>query len=201
MQVVSPALAQPAVVMAKQLALPAPPVSAQPQQEPVAPPAVQATLEPVQRDQADTPMAETVEEQLDVVAPTESKPAALQPIEDQPTEPEVKIEAPQVPNALENNSLLEDALAHRDAKKKGAKLMKKPAASKQVANTKPGPLEAKKSKAVPVSNKKPAKQGHNKGPIPNQKVRMRLKPQGCAKCRQRKGCCDSCWVQRGYRKG
>eukprot|EP00438_Fugacium_kawagutii_P002996 Skav220936 [mRNA] locus=scaffold3184:321763:323513:- [translate_table: standard] len=202
--VVSPVVTQPEVAMPKQLAMAAPFEPAEPQQGQVAPPA----LEPDQNGQVDVAMA-TVEDQLQVVAPTDSAPVALPSIEDKPAESNFNNDAPQVPNALESNTLLEDALSARETKKKGGTnpskpVMKKPSASTMKAgNTKAGPLETKKLKAAPVL-KRPAgavKSGHCKGPIPSQKVRMRLRPNGCAKCRERAGCCDSCWVQRGFRKG
>ena len=35
---------------------------------------------------------------------------------------------------------------------------------------------------------------------PSDAQRLRLQPNGCGKCRGRKGCCDSCWVYRGYER-
>lgn len=81
-----------------------------------------------------------------------------------------------------------DAPTRRDEKpfKKPAAFMKKPSAS--------------------GSNlKRPAASGTTrttttKGPIPSEKERKKMKPDGCSKCRHVVGCTASCWVQRGYHR-
>ena len=35
---------------------------------------------------------------------------------------------------------------------------------------------------------------------PTEAERLRVQPNVCGKCRGRKGCCDSCWVSRGYER-
>ena len=112
--------------------------------------------------------------------------------------------------AVEVNALLQQALCERDASKKqsgtgtcmrrpatsvkkAAPALKKPAACQAKPVAKPAAFKAKA-----VATKMPM---HSKGPIPQGRQRLKLRPDGCSKCRQRPGCCDSCWVGRGYRKG
>ena len=130
------------------------------------------------------------------------------------------------PDAVEVNAALEQALSDRDATKQKAQggtcmrkpasavkkqppALKKPAACKAKPVAKPAACKAKAASSVkkqPPAVKKPAaatkKPKWSKGPIPEGRQRFKLKPKGCSKCRKRAGCCDSCWVGRGYyRKG
>ena len=72
--------------------------------------------------------------------------------------------------------------------------MKKPAAAS--SSTSPKAKDNPKPKPKPAPKKQA--QRNSKGPITRQ-MRLKKKPQGCSKCRYVRGCCDSCWLQRGYR--
>ena len=80
---------------------------------------------------------------------------------------------------------------------------KKIAKAKSAATPEPKAKSAKvlKRPAAPTSQSSTEKvHQHSKGPIPSSAKRFKLKPEGCGKCRYVSGCCDSCWVQRGYHR-
>lgn len=123
-------------------------------------------------------------------------------------------------NALESNAKLEQALEARATGKKEEKdaeqkeqtqpkeaspqpkvgQMKKPAAAGKAASKKRPAAGAVSSGPVmkrPATSKQVASSG-TKGPAPPMSTRLRLRPDGCSKCRHVKGCTNSCWWQRGY---
>ena len=144
---------------------------------------------------------------LEVVAPVEEVPekqeeAPLKCLED--AKEEVKTEDGK-PKACEASELLEQALLERDRDKKEKKEgrgMKRPAAARATlgkSNAVGG--ESKPPVLKRPAAKKPQSVKHCKGPIPSTKVRLKMFPHGCGKCRGTAGCTPSCWVQRGYRRG
>ena len=184
-----------------QLALPAPP-----------PPAVSNPAVPNQP----APAQQSPEQVLEVVAPLEEPPkaAAVAAIEDMKDKGQQQV--PEVSNALQVNAKLEEAMDQREKKKEvnkqtgmkakkskvkkpcfmkkpSASLMMKPAAAKSLMKK---PSASSASTSASSSGQKPK---HSKGPIPSQKERCKLFPEGCSKCRNVPGCCDSCWRQRGFR--
>lgn len=70
-------------------------------------------------------------------------------------------------------------------KAKAKAAMKKPASAVKTTKSKIKTVKCKKS----VGDKKMTQQ-----------LRFKMKPEGCSKCRYRRGCTDSCWVQRGWTK-
>lgn len=140
---------------------------------------------------------EVAEAPVEVVPPVtrgaDSSVPRLLAIEDSPAGP------PSLPNggAVQNNQDLEDALQQRE-ERKAKPAMKKPSAAK--ARPKGKVVALKRPSAASSVQSQPAAK-HSKGPIPSKAKRLKLKPNGCSKCRERKGCCDSCWIGRGFRKG
>ena len=116
--------------------------------------------------------------------------------EEKPVETKAAEEKP----AMAVNAELERALEVRDKSKNeknggdapttGEKPFKKPAAI------------MKRPSASGSNLKRPAASGTttSKGPIPSEKERKKMKPDGCSKCRHVVGCTASCWVQRGYHR-
>lgn len=109
------------------------------------------------------------------------------------------------------NEQLEEALGARDQSKKEKK--EEAEEQKQVSEKKETEQAQKKPAGQSKSMKKPAAgsmkrpsavvdappvKRHRKGPIPGPKLRLKLMPQGCSKCRHRQGCTNSCWLGRGY---
>lgn len=100
---------------------------------------------------------------------------------------------------LEALSTLQNALQDREREKE--KVMKKPASAgcgvkgsgKKGTSMKKPASAAKKTKPT-----KAMKQDKPKKGIITEKMRMKLMPEGCSKCRYRKGCTNSCWLGRGY---
>lgn len=86
-----------------------------------------------------------------------------------------------------NEKIGGDASSTKDPKSEG---MKKPASS------------MKKPASSQTNFKRPAASSHTgtKGPIPSEKLRKKMKPDGCSKCRHVAGCTASCWAQRGYHR-
>ena len=121
--------------------------------------------------------------------------ATKEKAEEKPVETKAAEEKP----AMAVNAELERALEVRDKSKNeknggnapttGEKPFKKPAAI------------MKRPSASGSNLKRPAASGTttSKGPIPSEKERKKMKPDGCSKCRHVVGCTASCWVQRGYR--
>ena len=83
----------------------------------------------------------------------------------------------------------------KEPSKKSAKNSFKLAVEKSGAAPK---TDAKKAGAKSKASSKKAVKKNCKGVI-NQKTRLKLSPKGCSRCRFVKGCCDSCWVDKGYR--
>ena len=100
-----------------------------------------------------------------------------------------------------NGEKKQPVLKRPAAKKAKAKPKSKPAAKPKAV---PKPKVVPKPKTSPV--KRPASSfeqhevTHSKGKIPPRKLRLYRKPMGCSKCRWVPGCCDSCWVQRGFHR-
>ena len=86
-----------------------------------------------------------------------------------------------------NEKIGGDTSGTKDPKSEG---MKKPAAS------------MKKPSSSQNNLKRPAASSHTgtKGPIPSEKERKKMRPDGCSKCRHVAGCTASCWMQRGYHR-
>ena len=59
--------------------------------------------------------------------------------------------------------------------------------------------ESQKKAAPAQAAASSGKKADSKGPIPSDKIRRRLFPEGCSRCRWVAGCCRSCWAGRGYR--
>ena len=74
------------------------------------------------------------------------------------------------------------------AKTAGPSLKKPAAASKRVASKMAGSVVQRKGSEKKTKVLKPL----------SERQRMKLRPQGCGRCRERPGCCRSCWVLRGY---
>ena len=95
-------------------------------------------------------------------------------------------------------STLQQALQDREQEK----VMKRPASGgcgskgsgkKGTALKKPASAAPKKKNTKVVTKDKPKKG------IITEKLRLKLMPEGCSKCRYRKGCTNSCWLGRGYK--
>ena len=122
--------------------------------------------------------------------------ATKEKAEEKPVETKAAEEKP----AMAVNAELERALEVRDKSKNeknggnapttGEKPFKKPAAIME------------RPSASGSNLKRPAASGTttSKGPIPSEKERKKMKPDGCSKCRHVVGCTASCWVQRGYHR-
>ena len=93
-------------------------------------------------------------------------------------------------------STLQQALQDREQEK----VMKRPASGcGSKGSGKKGPAlkpasAAPKQKKTKVATKDKPKKG-----IITEKLRLKLMPEGCSKCRYRKGCTNSCWLGRGYK--
>ena len=74
------------------------------------------------------------------------------------------------------------------AKTAGPSLKKPAATSKRVASKMAGSVVQRKGSEKKTKVLKPL----------SERQRMKLRPQGCGRCRERPGCCRSCWVLRGY---
>ena len=82
---------------------------------------------------------------------------------------------------------------------------KRPAAAKAASAKHPGPPPApaakpstKKPVAKPPSMRRPAAAKAQALPKITKAAALRQRPQGCSRCRQRAGCCPSCWRLRGF---
>lgn len=81
---------------------------------------------------------------------------------------------------------------------KEAEVLKRPASNSSAK------VDKKKKMNKPSSNakktisksKEKAKDPKKSSDVPSATERMKLKPNGCSKCRRRPGCCDSCWKSR-----
>jgi hypothetical protein len=98
------------------------------------------------------------------------------------------------------NPLEAAELLRQDADEaKKDKVMKRPASSKPAGNQKTSKAKAKatvKAKAKAKGSKsKKASSGHA---VPSDTVRLKLKPAGCSKCRNKPGCTPSCWAGRSW---
>ena len=150
---------------------------------------------------------------LETVAPVAEKGQRIPAIEDGDVGDE---KSPDV-TAIAANAMLEQALHQRDRDKQAPSKMKRPAACplkrpaaapKRKADETSDSVNAvgdipvaKAAKTVPFPKAPPPQPKiGNKGPIPGEARRLQLMPNGCPKCRNRKGCTPSCWIQRGYRK-
>ena len=107
-------------------------------------------------------------------------------------------------NAGDQKTKEKDATPKPKAKAKAKAKCKQSKPAAVTPKPKAGGKEMKlavKPKAKAKAMKKPAgKPKHNLGPIPARAKRLKLQPHGCSKCRYVSGCCDSCWVYRGYIK-
>ena len=111
--------------------------------------------------------------------------------------------------AIAVNADLEKALEARDKlknekngeakveEKKNGQVLKKPAATSVMKKPSvSGNSHCKKDLKRPAASAKSS----TKRPIPSEKERKKMRPDGCSKCRFVVGCTASCWVQRGYHR-
>ena len=82
--------------------------------------------------------------------------------------------------------------------KRPSAAMKRPAAA---PSEMPRPVKRGKPAAKMSTYKRPAAVVRVTKPWPSKQQRLKLRPEGCSKCRQVPGCCDSCWVCRGHSRG
>ena len=189
---------------------------------PMAMPAAPTVVLPEPKLALPAPRAEPKEtnlHRLEVVAPDDSPkdtekvktPVKMKAIEDKPKDAKESVPK-EVPSATKAADMLEQAMHDREEDKKRGKAIekneknekKKGHATKTETKVLKRPA-AKQHSTAPTIFKKPAaasvsKVGNNKGPIPSRMLRAKWRPEGCSKCRWQRGCCDSCWVGRGYRK-
>ena len=100
------------------------------------------------------------------------------------------------------------------AKSTGMKVMKRPASAMAQSSSQAASNADKKSSknSSKNSSKDATKTADSKSKskvkkiikknckgVINNKNRFKLSPKGCSRCRFVKGCCDSCWTQKGYR--
>jgi hypothetical protein len=71
----------------------------------------------------------------------------------------------------------------------GGKVLKRPAASSKESSAKVKPAKS-------IGSKKTKAKENLFSDLPSPELRKKLKPKGCSKCRERPGCCDSCWKGR-----
>lgn len=90
----------------------------------------------------------------------------------------------------------------QDAADKENNVMKRPASKSDKSNRKATPTLAMKKTNKPGNKKnEDAKKKKTKSPkaaVPSDSLRMKLKPNGCSKCRNKPGCTPSCWANRNW---
>lgn len=101
-----------------------------------------------------------------------------------------------------SNALLKREKDKADQKaNSGEAVMKKPAAKSSNPKAKAKAAMKKPSCAVKATKSKIKSMKCEKSAgekMMTQQLRFKMKPEGCSKCRYRRGCTDSCWVQRGW---